>query len=82
MAYGDTNEVTNRGFVYRFTLDTVWAEPVAITSEGAQQQLCPGPEQLKSAMLYWNSFYYFDFYGFFQLIYAELYESTRPPVKW
>ena len=23
VAYGDTNEVTNRGFVYRFTLDTI-----------------------------------------------------------
>lgn len=74
VAYGDTNEVTNRGFVYRFTLDTM-AEPVAITSEVHSNNYVQALElNPNNGKLYWNSFYYFDFYGFFQLIYAELYE--------
>ena len=51
------------------------AEPVAITSEVHSNNYVQALElNPNNGKLYWNSFYYFDFYGFFQLIYAELYE--------
>ena len=55
-------------------LDTM-AEPVAITSEVHSNNYVQALElNPNNGKLYWNSFYYFDFYGFFQIIYAELYE--------
>ena len=57
VAYGDTNSVTNRGFVYRFTLDTM-AEPVAITNEVHSNNYVQALEMNpNNGKLYWNSYY-------------------------
>ncbi len=73
VAYGDTNSVTNRGFVYRFTLDTM-AEPVAITNEVHSNNYVQALEMNpNNGKLYWNSYYYINF-GFFMFVFADLYE--------
>ena len=72
IAYGESS--ANRGFLYKFTLDTMDV-PEAITSTPCSNNYIQALEMdPNTGLLYWNSYYYWNFMGILEGSTANLYE--------